>query len=184
MIIIMKKIIFAAVAVISALTLAACSSGTPVNQNTVEPSVKKKDSYEMTAEKASGKYVLVSMDEVGSGDLVTNKDSYTENSITLNADGTFDFIAAVSDENKEETAGTYEIAPNGVITFSGDFSIAAKDETVVCDGEKLSADGTVGKLAFTMNYEKEDEKSEESKEEKEEQPEADTSSDDETTENE
>lgn len=177
MIIIMKKIIFAAVAVISALTLAACSSGTPVNQNTVEPSVKKKDSYEMTAEKASGKYVLVSMDEVGSGDLATNKDSYTENSITLNADGTFGFIAVVSDEHKEEKAGTYEIAPNGVITFSDDFSIAAKDETVVCDGEKLSADGTVGKLAFTMNYEK-------SEENKEEQPEADTENDDENTENE
>lgn len=158
----MKKIIIAAIAAFAAAALTACGSSSAVNQNTVEPSVKKKASYEMTSEKAAGKYELTAMDEFGSGDIKTSIDSYSENTLTLAADGTFAF-AAQSGENRTEYSGTYEISADGTVKFSDDFHIAAKDETVVCDGEKLSADGTLGKLAFTMNYEKADESENEEK---------------------
>lgn len=158
----MKKIIFAAISIIAATTLVSCMGGGMVNRNTVDASVKANEAYEMTAEKAAGFYTLESMDVVGD----ITKDSYKENCLYLEADGSYEFNVIFGEIADTET-GTYTIGKNGVIKFTpaeddddGVFAIVANGETVVCNGAKLAVEGVLGRSTVTMNYVKTEVKSE------------------------
>ena len=70
-----------------------------------------------------------------------------------------DSMDKVGEMSNTET-GKYTIGANGVVTFSDDFAIVAADETVVCDGSKLTAEGKLGRSTITMNYAKATEKAE------------------------
>ena len=147
----MKKIIISAIAVIAAATLSSCmTTGSTTNYNTADAAVKANEAYAMTNEKAEGLYSLESMDKVGEND----KESYKTNTVYLGADGSFEFNVQVGEMSNTET-GTYTIGANGVIDFDGDFAIVASGETVVCNGEKLTAEGKLGRSTITMNYAKE-----------------------------
>lgn len=146
----MKKIIISAIAVIAAATLSSCmGTGSTTSYNTTDSAVKANEAYAMTAEKAEGLYALDSMDKVGEN----TKESYKTNTIHLGADGTFEFNVEVGAMSNTET-GTYTIGANGVVTFADDFAIVAADETVVCDGNKLTAEGKLGRSTITMNFAK------------------------------
>ena len=147
----MKKILVSVIAVLCTAALSSCMpSGTVGNRNTASTEVKANEAYAMTAEKAAGFYSLSSMDDIGA----TTKDSYKANSIRLGADGSYTFNVAIGEITSTEE-GSYTIGANGVITFANkDFSIVADGETVVCDGEKLTAEGKLGRSTITMNYEK------------------------------
>lgn len=156
----MKKIIFAAISIIAATTLVSCMGGTMVNRNTVDASVKANEAYEMTAEKVAGYYVLESMDTVGD----TTKDSYKTNTLELGADGAFEFNVSYGEISNTET-GSYTVGKNGVIKFTpADFAIVASGENVVCNGEKLTAEGVLGRSTVTMNYVKTEKKAEQTEE--------------------
>lgn len=146
----MKKLILAVAAVVAAATLSSCmGTGSMTNYDTAKPEVKANEAYEMTAEKAAGLYAVDSMDRVG----VTEKDSYKVNTILLNADGTFEFNVEI-DEMKNTVNGKYTVEPNGVVKFDEEFSVVASGETVVCDGNKLTVEGKLGRSTITMNYAK------------------------------
>ena len=152
----MKKIIVSAIAFIAAATLCSCmGTGSTTNYNTTEAAVKANEAYAMTAERAEGLYALDSMDKVGEN----TKESYKTNTVYLGADGTFEFNVEVGEMSNTET-GKYTIGANGVVTFSDDFAIVAADETVVCDGSKLTAEGKLGRSTITKNYAKATEKAE------------------------
>lgn len=148
----MKKIIMTVMAILAATALSSCMSGATGNRNTVDPAVKANEAYAMNTEKAAGTYVLESMDSLGE----TGKDAYEINELILGADGTYVFNVKAGEATSTEE-GLYTIGKNGVISFSGknDFAIVADDETVVCDGKKLTAEGKLGRMSLiTMNYAK------------------------------
>lgn len=147
----MKKILVSLMAVMAAVTFSSCMGGGTV-KDTAPAAVKANESYAMNAEKAAGVYNLDTMDAIGE----TTKESYTLNTVTLNKDGTFSFnVAAQSIDDTSE--GTYTIKANGTITFTVEnkaFAIVSKNETVVCDGNNLTAEGKLGRATVTMNYAK------------------------------
>lgn len=149
----MKKLLITIIAILSAAALSSCMAPGGMGPSTnVEPYVTANEANEMTAEKAQGVYALEAMDSLGA----TDKGVYTENNITLNKDGSFIFRVATEKTPVTETSGSYTVAPNGVVSLvtadGTGFFIVAEGETVVCNGEKLTAEGTLGRYSITFNY--------------------------------
>ena len=86
----MKKIFISAIAAISALVMVSCG-GAAAPKN-IDATVKANKQFKMTVEKATGEYTLKDMGQiVAEGEGKITVDTYEENSLTLNEDGTYSF---------------------------------------------------------------------------------------------
>lgn len=149
----MRKIIISAIAVIAAATLCACGSSSTVNE--AVNAAKQKKIENMSYEAASGNYTLFDMTDIGSGKAnIINEGSYTENAISLSANGEYTLTVAVGESVQTKT-GTYQIADNGVVTLDKDTFVASKAEEILCDGETLIFEGKLGsQKAVSLVYKK------------------------------
>lgn len=148
----MKKAILAAIAVLTAAMLCACGSPIPAKE-AVSAST---DAHieNMSAEAAAGNYALSNMSAIGNDNPIT-KDSYTENTLTLTADGTFTFRAVAGEQGVVET-GTFTVTPDGVVALTVNdepFYLVSSTEKILCDGKTVSVVGSLGaRASVTMNY--------------------------------
>lgn len=145
----MKKIIILAVAAIAAATLTACGNASPVNEAVNASKAEKIEG--MTLAAAAGTYTLDQM-TYGRNNEIKAED-YEENVIILGENGEFT-LKVTTGGKSEAVSGTYTVADNGAITIEG-ADIAAADESVICNGSKLTVSGNLGtQISVGMIYTK------------------------------
>ena len=146
----MKKLLLAIIAAAAAVTMAACGSSAPVKDAVSAATGTSIENMSLTA--AAGSYSLTAL-TVSKGDALT-KDSYTENTLTLDESGAFT-LKAVAEYSSTDISGTFEVTDAGVLTLDGGKThLIADGEKIVCDGEKIVASGILGAVNVTMEYTK------------------------------
>lgn len=146
----MKKLLLALIAAAAAVTFAACGSSAPVNDAVNAATGTSIEN--MTPSAAAGVYVLTNVTTSG-GDALT-KDSYTENTLTLEEDGSFT-LKVVAEEAANEISGKFDVTDAGILTLDGgETNLVAKGEKLSCDGETITAVGSLGRVSVTMEYTK------------------------------
>lgn len=151
--ILMKKFVLLLISVATSLLLCSCvsSSSAPQAAAKLTTDILTGNVIEnMTAEAATGTY---SLKEVA-GLAGLSAAGYTQNTITLSEDGSFELV---SEYGKEKTTHscTYTVSSNGIISLSDkDLYLVAPGEKIVCNGAFIQVEGKMGAVSPKMLYEK------------------------------